>query len=113
MLPLYQLSFDCINGDVCRHIEQGRGGSEDSASWLNELYHEFGISIDSIGHREMHVADLVGSEIPFCFAIWASRRECASLWQPFYGDDAARGHCLRSIQRQRGKVHSHRLRPLT
>src|SRR4029078_13721145 len=101
MLPLYQLSFDCINGDVCRHIEQVRGGSEDSASWLHELYHEFGISIDSIGHCEMHVADLVGSEIPCCFAICASRRECASLWQIFYVFDTARRPCNRAIQRLR------------
>ena len=91
-----------MDGDVClgtgphclgtgRHIEDRCGGRKDAAIWRNELYYKFGLATRGIGYREKQVANLVGFEIPFCPAIWASRRKCASLWQPAYGDDATGG----------------------
>ena len=79
-LPLYELSFDRMDGDVrfgtgrlClrtgRHIENRCGDREDAAIWRNELYYEFGLALRGIGNREIKVTNLVGFEILFCRAV--------------------------------------------
>ena len=70
-------------------------------SGRNELDYEFRHSTGGIGQNDLQIPDFVGFHIPFAFAIAASRRQRAVLWQPAYREDAPGGHSISTVERNR------------
>ena len=90
-----------VRPGVGPHVDDRRGVRDDGAIGCNELDYEFGDSTRGIGQNELQIAEFIGFQVPFAFAIGASRGQPAALWQSAYGDNAPGGHSISTVERNR------------